>query len=213
MMGHTKRLQDPMTKKAMMIGEGRDDANVLKALRDDMGLTASIHVRQYGGKNNLPDFLMNLRDVSGFRNLKAIGITRDADADPKGAFQSVQNALSKAGFPVPGVQMKIVSGKPEVSVLILPDGRSTGCLEDLCRQAVCHKDAAVCVDRYLQCLRDEGVPLPAAPNDAKTWVRAYLASCRDPGKRPGEAAFAGYWPWDSQVFDQLKRLIRQIEPA
>ncbi len=210
-MGEKKQPLRTIAKKAMLLGEGRDDANVLKAMRDHMGLTESVHVRDYRGKNKLHGSLEGLRGIAGFQKLEAVGITRDADSDPAGAFQSVQTALRKAGFAVPDRQMEIVRGKPSISVMILPDGTSPGCLEDLCRRAVQDTLAAVCVDGYLQCLRDQGVPLPDSPHDAKAWVRAYLASLRDPEKRPGEAAFAGYWPWDSPVFDQLKRFIAQVE--
>ena len=47
-------------------------------------------------------------------------------------------------------------------------------------------------------------------NLAKAKVHAWLASQVDPDKRLGEAAQAGYWPWDSCVFESLKDFMRNL---
>ncbi len=212
-MAAPRKRPSEIIKKALLIGEGIDDMNVFKALRDHMNLRDSLHVWHYGGKNKLPLFIADLRSTTGFKALRALGITRDADTDTVGALKSVQSALGNAGFPVPAEQMKTEAGKPSVSIMILPNTDNPGDLETLCRQAVAETQAAVCVNRYLECLREQGISLPGHPHDSKAWVRAYIASQHDPEKRPGEAAFAGYWPWDSPVFDKLKLFIRQLDQA
>ncbi len=45
---------------------------------------------------------------------------------------------------------------------------------------------------------------------AKARVHAWLASQIEPDKRLGEAAKAGYWPWDSPGFDRLKQFLQAL---
>lgn len=47
-------------------------------------------------------------------------------------------------------------------------------------------------------------------NMAKAKVHTFLASRIEPDKRLGEAAQAGYWPFNDPVFDPLKNFILNL---
>ena len=73
-------------------------------------------------------------------------------------------------------------------------------LETLCLLSVATLPEFPCVDGYLQCLQGHG----AVPNNLhKARAHAWLASRLEPDKRVGEAAQAGYWPWDADAFRDL----------
>jgi len=41
----------------------------------------------------------------------------------------------------------------------------------------------------------------------KAHLHTWLASQREPDKRLGEAAEAGFWPWTNTVFDFLRQFL------
>lgn len=91
----------PITTPVQLVVEGEDAANFFKALLREMNLT-TVQVQNFGGVTELRSFLKLLRDAPNFwANVTSIGIVRDAETDPKAAFQSVCGALRHAGLPVP----------------------------------------------------------------------------------------------------------------
>ena len=71
-------------------------------------------------------------------------------------------------------------------------------LEDLCLESVKNSPAFPCVGAYFQCAFRTSARQPG--NFAKAYLHAWLASEVEPDKRLGEAAEAGYWPWQSPAF-------------
>ena len=59
-----------------------------------------------------------------------------------------------------------------------------------------------CVGSYFECLKGKAVPPPRQQSKAR--VHAFLASRPKADLHAGEAASAGYWPWDSHAFQPLK---------
>ena len=90
----------------------------------------------------------------------------------------------------------------------MPDGAHGGMLESLCKDAVKDDGAAKCVDEFLKCVM-ERISSPPKPT-AKAWMHAWLASRQEPDKRLGEAANAGYLPWNSPAFSELATFLRQL---
>ena len=52
------------------------------------------------------------------------------------------------------------------------------------------------------------VPLPK--NMSKAKVQVFLGSRKEAGKRLGEAAHAGYWPFGDNAFRPMKDFLQQI---
>jgi len=167
-----------------------------------------IQVLPIGGKTRLRERLGALVRSSGFANVVSLGVVRDADDNADGAFQSVRDALRSVGLPLPERPLVAAGEVPRVTVVILPEPGKPGMLEDLCLQSVAQDPSMFCVDEVFRCLPQRGVPLPR--NMSKARIQVFLASREEPGKRVGEAAQAGYWPWDNGAFDHLKAFLRQI---
>ncbi len=195
------------SKPKLLLGEGREEQIFFTAFLAHLNIS-DVQVEQYGGKQKLPSYLRNLPKTPGYLEVISLGITRDADDSAQSAFQSVCSSLNTASLPVPSKPGEIAGDSPQVSVMILPDGQNSGMLEDLCLAAVETDPVLQCVDEYFDCVyRTSG----RKPNNmAKARVHTWLASQLEPDKRLGEAAKAGYLPWDSPGFDSLKQFLQAL---
>jgi hypothetical protein len=140
----------------------------------------------------------------------SIGVTRDADNDSHGAFQSVSGFLTASNLPAPasgGHLSDAEAGTPRAGIYILPDCVNAGMLEDLCLEAVSDDLATSCVNEFLDCVVRAG---RTPGNLSKARVHAWLSSQVVPDRRLGEAARAGMWPWDSPTFDALKEFLLKL---
>ena len=192
----------------LLVVEGKNDQLFFRALIEHLGVRG-IQIMPIGGKEKLRRNLKALVKAPGFVQVTFLGVIRDADKDPHAAFQSVCGALQAAGLPAPERPLMPVGEKLRVAVLILPKEDSPGMLEDLCLRAVAEDQAIDCVEQYFECLKQKGLALPK--NMSKAKIHAFLASREKAGLRLGEAAEAGYWPWDNEAFRQVKEFVRLFE--
>jgi hypothetical protein len=201
------RTPQALSKPKLLIGEGKEEVDFFTAFLTHLNIT-DVQVEQYGGKQELPSYLKTLVVRPDYPNVVSLGITRDADNSAQSAFQSVCSSLNRASLPVPSKPGEIVGDSPQVSIMILPDGQNSGMLEDLFLTAIETDPVLPCVDEYFDCVyRTSG----RKPNNmAKARVHTWLASQLEPDKRLGEAAKAGYLPWDSPGFDSLKQFLEAL---
>jgi hypothetical protein len=191
----------------ILVVEGKEDQLFFAAVAAHLG-APDIQILPIGGKTRLRENLKALALAPRFATVRSLGIIRDADAAPNIAFQSVRDALKAARLPAPAAPMQTASGPPATAVMILPDSHSSGTLEDLVLRAVQSDPAMRCVDGYFDCLVRECSLRPG--NTAEAKVAVYLASKKEAAKRLGEAAQAGYIPWDSAAFDEAKRFLTEL---
>ncbi|MBA7562750.1 MAG: hypothetical protein GH159_00700 [Dehalococcoidia bacterium] len=158
----------------------------------------------------MPANLQALSKASSFiSTVQVLAIIRDADNDASAAFQSVCTALIQANLPVPAAALQPAGTKPIVRVMICPHGKASGMLEDICLDTVSTDPAISCVDSYFSCLSSiSGFTLPN--NMSKAKVHAFLSSRIEPDKRLGEAAEAGYWPFNNTACDSLKNFLLSL---
>ena len=187
--------------------EGKDEVNFFKALVKYLDLQ-NVQILDIGGKFQFKHKLSAISKSPHFNNIISLGVIRDADTDSDSAFQSICSSLESVNLPVPEQQLEPIGNKPKVSVMILPGEGKPGMLEDLCLMSVLLDPSMVCVNEFCQCIQQTGLNLPK--NISKAKVQVFLASREETGKRLGEAALAGYWPLDDEVFNQLKKFLRQI---
>ncbi len=102
-----------------LLVEGNDQRNFFEAFSDHLSLD-DVQIQNFGGVDELRDFLPAFMNMSGFREVLSLGIVRDAEMSAEGAFQSVQSSLRNAGLPVPNQAEKRTVSSPAVTVLILP---------------------------------------------------------------------------------------------
>jgi hypothetical protein len=194
----------------MLIVEGKEDAAFFGALVKHLKME-HIQVEPIGGKNSLGDQLKLLVVTPGFSDvLASIGIVRDADDNPKGAFQSVCSALKSAELTVPKRPLSSSGSKPSVTVMILPDPNTTGMLEDVCLKAVESEAAMACVNDFFACLPQQGLSVPKDISKAK--IQVYLAALQAE-LRLGEAAQKGLWAWEHPAFTEIKQFLQTIGPS
>lgn len=206
----------PLTTVAsdrLLLVEGPDDRNFFDALiRRRLGDTGSdIQVVDVGGARAFKDRIVAVRDLAAAKTRRrphAIGIVRDADRNPTGAWQSVRDAVAAANLQPPERSAEFSDASPRVGIFIVPDSESEGTLETLCMRSVARKPAAHCVERYLTCL-DEREAMSSRNRD-KSFAHAYLASRRDPVARVGEAARQGVWNFDHPTFAALDNFLRRL---
>jgi hypothetical protein len=191
----------------LLVVEGKDEELFFDAFINYIGLK-DIQIMPIGGKEKLRSNLRALVSMARFSEVVSLNIVRDANANPTSAFQSIQDALRVVELPVPDRPLTASGLKPRVTVMILPNEKTPGMLEDVCMKAVVNDPSIPCLEKYFRCLQQENLPLPK--NLSKAKVQAFLASRVEAGKRLGEAAQAGYWPWDNIAFDQIKDFLRQI---
>lgn len=196
-----------LSKPKLLIGEGKEEVDFFTVFLTHLNIS-DVQVEQYGEKSGLPSYLKTLRVRPGYLNIISLGITRDADNSAQSAFQSVGGALNRASLPVPKQPGEIVGDIPKVSVMILPDDRRNGMLEDLCLDAISTDPVLRCVDEYFDCVYTTSGRQPK--NMAKARIHTWLSSQIEPDKRLGEAAKAGYLPWDSPGFDSLKQFLQAL---
>lgn len=194
----------------LLLVEGEDEVGLFSSLigRCLKG-AADIQVIAAGGKDQFPRRLQAIRIGARTRpTLRSIGVVRDADDNPSGAFQSVCDHLRNAGYEPPESHGTFSDASPAVGVFVLPDGNTPGAVESLCRESVKNTDVARCVEQYLNCLTERDAM--QSNNRDKSFAHAYLASMRNPVARVGEGARMGFWDLNSPVFNDLSGFVREL---
>lgn len=197
----------PIEQSNVLVVEGKEEVFFFEALIKHLGLQ-NIQIMDMKGKTRLRARLKALASSPRFADVISLGVVRDANKDPIAAFQSVRDALQAVGLAAPERPLVPAGHSPQVMVMILPEEGAPGMLEDLCLRAVVQDPAMLCVEQYFQCLQQQGLSLPH--NTSKAKVQVFLASREEPGKRLGEAAQAGYWPWGDESFEQVRAFLQQI---
>lgn len=209
-----------IVKPRLLIVEGRDEEMFFDAaLRDHLKRT-DVQVLPIGGKTKLTQSLAALVNDASFPAVQSLAVIRDADSpiglgpaagppvsEATRAFESIGYSLRHVNLPCPTVHGQFAAGPPRVGVFIIPNGVDDGMLESLCLLSVTASPGFSCLDDYFQCLQGHG----AVPNNMhKARAHAWLASRPEPDRRVGEAAQAGYWPWDSDAFKDLWAFIGSL---
>ncbi|MCL2146383.1 MAG: hypothetical protein FWH52_01125 [Synergistaceae bacterium] len=124
----------------LIICEGRDDEGYLLSYLKNVEMNEKFQLKNCMGKNKIPSFIKALKGVTGFDNLETLIVIRDADDDPKGAVESIANALKDNGYAVPSKPCEAACPKEKehnikVGYALFPKFNSEdtcGTLEDLC---------------------------------------------------------------------------------
>lgn len=191
----------------LLLVEGPDAFHFFCNFLEKLGVS-DVHVASFGGVDELPAWLRLLQRTPGFvENVQVIGIVRDAEGDAAAAFRAVCRALSGCGLPTPEAPGQKVGSRPVVSVFILPGSEPSGMLETLCLQAVANDPAVACVEAYLSCLGEVGIPVKVRE---KARFFAFLASRPEPGKPHGVALKAGYLCFESPAYASLKDFLHSL---
>jgi len=196
-----------LDRPKLLIGEGKDEVLILNALIDRLAID-DVTVEEYGGKQNLPNYLDALKLRPGFAALVSLGVTRDADANAKAAFTSVKNHLRNRGLATSDVLGVLQAGRPNIGIMIFPNNNSEGMLEDLCLQAWQTDPIMPCINDYFRCVRGVTGSLPNEISKAR--VHAWLSAQVPPDLRLGIAAQKGLIDWHNPAFENLINFVRSL---
>jgi len=196
-------------KSKLIIVEGEEDEKIFRQLISHFKLT-DIQVSPTQGKTKLRSYLKALKTLREFYNVVSIGIVRDADENPDGAFQSVCSALKHVGLAAPRQPLISAGERPATSVLILPDINQKGMLEDIFLKSIENSTEMECVNKYFDCLKRNNLSLPKDIEMSKARVHVYLASKPRPDLRLGESVSAGYWNLENNIFKKIKDFLYQL---
>jgi hypothetical protein len=196
-----------LAKPKLLIGEGQDEVRFFGALLKELSLK-DIQVEAYEGKGRLRDYLAALVLRPGFGGLVSLGVTRDADDNAQGGFDSISDSLRRVGLVTPTAHAVIEKGQPQVGIFILPDGQNQGMLEDLCLASLANHPSMQCLDDYFKCIERQVGRLPN--NLSKARIHAWLSSQERPDLPLGLAAEKGYIDWKNTAFDSIKRFLSTL---
>lgn len=163
------------------------------------------------GVRNLRARLNVLVRDPGFRDLRTLGIARDADDDARNAFRSVRTALAgcpplKAGLPSqPGERG---AGNPATAVFIVPDNADPGNLETILNRTMADDSIDSCIDELIDCLRQQaGFDLSGGRLD-KARAHARIAASSNPARSVGHSVRAtGVWDLDHESLEPVKAFL------
>ena len=197
-----------INSRVQLLVEGNDQRNFFEAFIEHLSL-ADIQIQNFGGVNEMHDFLLALVNASGFREtVRSVGIVRDAETSAQAAFQSVQSSLRNAGLPVPNRPEDRVGGSPAVTVLILPGNNRTGMLETLLNETFADTPEEACIAAFFDCV--ETISTVSITNPDKARAYAYLTTKPNPHHSVVMAAKKIYWDLDHPVFDQLREFLTAL---
>lgn len=202
----------PITKEALLLVEGKDPLNFFEALCNHLSLSRQLQIMNFGGVGELRGFLAGLRGRSGFRNVKSIGIIRDAEKDAAAAFQSVQAGLRRIDLEVPNEPEQCSGTQPAVGIMILPGQGRKGMLETMLCETFVDGPECHCIDAFFRCVQKQ-CPGANIKNPDKARARAFLATKPDSYPSVGIAARKGYWPLDHEVLEPARTFLKSVAAA
>lgn len=199
-------LMKHIREKTVLAVEGKDEVNFFGALLKYLEITG-FEIRDVGGKSQFKDKLPALVKMSGFSDVEALAVIRDADKDANAAFDSVRHVLTKEGLEPPARMNRFSDGNPVIGIFIMPGDSDRGMLEDLCLRTVKDHPAMECVNALINCTSRLTNPPKIT---VKAQAQAFLASMPTIVNSVGLGAQKGYWNFDSSELSDLVSFIDNL---
>jgi len=164
----------------------------------------------FGGNDELPNFLLDLTNMDKFDEVNTMVIARDAETNAEAAKRSIQHSMSEAHMPVPQKPFEYTQNSTMKTAFMIFPGphQKNGTLENLCLSTVEKDPLLKCVDDYLECAKAEGEPLPRIH---KHKLHCFLAGKKDCAGLPiGLASCENAWDFDHPTLEPFKRIIQAM---
>ena len=206
-------------KPYLILCEGRDAQEFLikylnsEALAQDKRFSNDIQIFDFGGNDDIYNFLMNLRNMDGFDRVTNMAIIRDAEKDYTKACNEVSRSLKKSGF-VSVEQCGTWAGDDtglKVGFILFPLDNNNGTLEDLCLRILSEKNSKNILSTVDEFLEDmETTYGRVYRRKHKNRLHTYLSSSDEYVTKPlGLASSAGAFDWGSDELSPLKRFLTE----
>ena len=206
----------------VLLVEGINDAIIFHELVKYLQLD-HVQIVESKGKDNVSNTLAKIaKNTMDFRQQRvmSVGVVGDADEDEDMARSDICVALHSVGLSSDPDELRLVPGKPNASILILPGNKERGALEPVCLDSVQDDPLMPCVEKFSNCVgkewreqlkKKEGESDPLVARLDKMRVHAFLATRYDnPEFRLGEAAEADIWPFEHEAFMGIKAFLTQL---
>lgn len=204
-------------KPFLLLCEGRDAEGFLiqylnsKELSQDQRLSNDIQVFDFGGNEELSNFLMNLKNMDKFDQVTSLAIIRDAEKDYAKACKEVSNSLEKCGFISSercGIWAQDEAGL-KIGFMLFPLDGNAGTLEDLCLRILAEKNSASLlstVDTFLTDMESSNGRHYRRKHKNKLYT--YLSSSDEyVTMQLGIASSAGAFDWSSVALEPLRSFL------
>jgi DNA-binding phage protein len=203
-----KRLE--ITKEKLLLVEGNDDKLFIdkflkKLFRDD------IQTHPIIGKGNFDiAHLKAITSMASFKNVKSLGLVRDADDDAENTFRSLCGILEAVGLSFPDKPNKFTNDSIRTGIFIISPNAKKGNIEDLCLAAIKDLKEMDCIEDLFKCLKTKLSNDEFPQNISKSKIQAFLSSRKISVPHLGIATQKDYFPLDNNVFDGIKDFLLQI---
>lgn len=202
---------EKILKEKLILAEGRDGK-----LFCERALTAyhveEVQVLDFGGNQNLANYLRLLKEIGGFEQVSAILVVRDAEHDAEAAQCSIRTALINAGLPQCHERAYQYGEYDDLRIgtVILPNSSAaSGTLEDLCLAMIPPEQR--CKMRLVDSFVEQADQHERLTRRHKTRLHAYLSIQNEfVGLKIGEAARAGAWDWKSPEANDFRNMIENL---
>lgn len=217
-----KKEKERIHKKHLILCEGKDAWKFLvrylnsPALKEKPFFSEDIEVFDFGGNENLSNYLAALKGIDGYSDVVSILVIRDAEQDAQKAACQVQSALRANGLEIPATQGQWTEGIPKTCFLLFPAFGAEECpgtLEDLCLTILDDTVAETPleeIDTFVKHLEHDREQ--TFSHRHKTRLHTYFSvNNRFVSMKVGEAADAGAFNWSHPNLDPLKNCLSKIE--
>lgn len=175
-----------------------------------------IQIEDIGGNTDFNEQLGVWKFVSGFENIKTVGIIRDAEKDAAAALQSIQHCFSHNGMPEPQDCFELTEnqdGGVRTVFGILPgtktgDKWDNGTLEDLCLKILKDSHSSEKINLLSEYLEQAQTNFKyKVKHMHKAKLHTYFSS-NEPfiGLKIGEAAKCGAFNFESDMLVNFKKM-------
>lgn len=178
-------------------------------------LREHIQVMDFGGNENLFNYIETIKKMEGFDSIKSILIIRDAETNYIKAQNDITAALVKAKLPVPEHTYEWADGDIKTAYLLFPACGSepiNGTLEDLCLSVLSEENSNIVLDKINAFVSDLKCGMKRDfPHEFKTKLHTYFSiTDKYVSLKIGEAAKAGAFDWNSSKLNDLRLFIESI---
>lgn len=206
-------------KKYLILCEGRDAEGFLinylnsKELAKDQRFSDEIQVLDFGGNENLGNFLLNLKNMDKFDQVTSLAIIRDAERDYEKACRDISKALKICGFKSPEQCCTWTRDDTglRVGFLLFPLNNHEGTLEDLCLRILSEKNSKSIlssIDIFLSGM--ESSYGRQYHRKHKNKLHMYLSTSDKYVTMPlGMASSAGAFDWNSKEMEKIKVFLKE----
>ncbi len=201
---------EKIEKTKLILAEGKDAELFLVWASSAYRPQKDVQVMNFGGNNELPNYVLLLTHQEKFDEVETLVIARDAETNTESAIKSVQDCMNRAKLPVPEKPFDYVSqGIPRTAFMIFPGPENDhGTLEDLCLLTVEEDPVMTCVDEFLECTKTIGEKLPRLH---KNRLHCFLAGKNKyVGSNIGLASKQGAWNPSHEALNPFKTIIQDM---